>query len=169
MAVCPQYPVNAVSCDHGALQHIAGAGPGLPPADTIVKWKAELLREFCFFDDMECINCSLASSWVKRKAVILSGARSAESKNLRITSTFAVKLVPRSFDSLRSLRMTTLLQHLVKLQFSELSWSRGPEDVHYAIGFVTNWPPGLPGKLQFAQEIQLPGLIIWQAQFALFC
>ena len=31
----------------------------------------------------------------------------AESKNLRISLIFAVKSVPRSFDSLRSLRMTT--------------------------------------------------------------
>jgi len=36
----------------------------------------------------------------KEKPVILSGARSAESKNLRIWSTFAVHSVPRSFDSL---------------------------------------------------------------------
>ena len=40
------------------------------------------------------------------KHVILSGVRSTESKNLRISSTFAAKPVPRSFDSLRSLRMT---------------------------------------------------------------
>ena len=38
------------------------------------------------------------------KYVILSAA---ESKNLRIMIIFAVKSVPRSFDSLRSLRMTT--------------------------------------------------------------
>ena len=31
----------------------------------------------------------------------------AKSKDLRISITFAVKFVPRSFDSLRSLRMTT--------------------------------------------------------------
>ena len=36
----------------------------------------------------------------KKRCVILSGARSAKSKNLRIWSTFAVKLVPGSFDSL---------------------------------------------------------------------
>ena len=33
------------------------------------------------------------------KYVILSGVRSTESKNLRISSTFAVKPVQRSFDS----------------------------------------------------------------------
>ena len=33
------------------------------------------------------------------KYVILSGVRSTESKNLRISSTFAVKLAQRSFDS----------------------------------------------------------------------
>ena len=39
------------------------------------------------------------------KFVILSEA-SAESKNLRMTGTYADKSVRRSFDSLRSLRMT---------------------------------------------------------------
>ena len=36
-----------------------------------------------------------------KRTVILSGARSAESKNLRISLHFAVNLVPGSFDSLR--------------------------------------------------------------------
>ena len=40
--------------------------------------------------------------------VILSRVRSTESKNLRIMMTFAVQSVSRSFDSLRSLRMTDL-------------------------------------------------------------
>ena len=61
------------------------------------------------------------------------------------------------FDSLRgaprSLRMTTLLQHLDKLQFKELLWSRGPKDAGFASGFVTNCQRRLAAdKLQFEQQ-----------------
>ena len=44
-----------------------------------------------------------------RKAVVILSGVPTESKDLRISFIFAVKLVPRSFDSLRSLRMTAAL------------------------------------------------------------
>ena len=47
--------------------------------------------------------------------VILSGVRSTESKNLRIMTTFAVKSVPRSFDSLTLAQDDMLRQLLDKL------------------------------------------------------
>ena len=43
-----------------------------------------------------------------------------------------------------------------------------PKDVSHAPGFVTNWPPGLPGKLQFAQERAVSSAIIWHLRFRLF-
>jgi len=51
---------------------------------------------------------SLYNITTRKAVVILSGAP-AKSKDLRISFIFAVKLVPRSFDSLRSLRMTAAL------------------------------------------------------------
>ena len=59
----------------------------------------------------------LPRHWLVRQTtdtVILSGA-SAESKNLRILFLFAVESVRRSFDSLRSLRMTCLLPYAILL------------------------------------------------------
>ena len=47
--------------------------------------------------------------------VILRGVRSTESKNLRIMTTFAVKSVPRSFDSLTLAQDDMLRQLLDKL------------------------------------------------------
>ena len=49
--------------------------------------------------------------------VILSGVRSTESKNLRIMTTFAVKSVPRSFDSLTLAQDDMLRRLLDKLKF----------------------------------------------------
>ena len=49
--------------------------------------------------------------------VILSGARSAESKNLRIMMTFVVKSVRRSFDSLTLAQDDMLRRLLDKLKF----------------------------------------------------
>ena len=51
------------------------------------------------------------------KHVILSGVRSTESKNLRIMMTFAVKSVPRSFDSLALAQDDKLGRRLDKLKF----------------------------------------------------
>ena len=50
--------------------------------------------------------CHLSVSKIIHYVVILSGAQSAEPKDLRTEFTYAVNKMPRSFDSLRSLRMT---------------------------------------------------------------
>ena len=53
--------------------------------------------------------------------VILSGVRSTESKNLRIMTTFAVKSVPRSFDSLTLAQDDKLGRLPDKLKFNRYS------------------------------------------------
>ena len=58
--------------------------------------------------------------YAQQKKTCHSERAAGESKNLRISLTFAVKLVPRSFDSFHSLRMTTffiILHCTSKLQF----------------------------------------------------
>ena len=53
--------------------------------------------------------------------VILSGVRSTKSKNLRIMMTFAVKSVPRSFDSLTLAQDDMLRQLFDKLKFENIT------------------------------------------------
>ena len=63
-------------------------------------------------------NCHVESEAPHRKFVILSGGRSPESKDLRTEFTANITTVRRSFDSLRSLRMTDgVALFLLRLDF----------------------------------------------------
>ena len=75
----------------------------LPPGEGLVRCKLPDKSKF----RLSGLN-SLYNITTRKAVVILSGAP-AKSKDLRISFIFAVKLVPRSFDSLRSLRMTAAL------------------------------------------------------------
>ena len=83
------------------------------------------------------------------RAVILSKARSAKSKNLRIYPLHGRNQVRRSFDSLRSLRMTTGVQNPIFVT----AYGRGDQRMYEdEPEFVTHCQRRLAAKFQFIRR-----------------
>ena len=68
----------------------------------------------------------------------------------------SLRLAFRRATSLREGGKASILL-LYKLQYKELLWSRGPKNVSRSPELVTNWPSGLPDKLQFEAQYRIEG------------